>query len=107
MKLTTPLLLLMATVFSTSCGQQNNTDRTGANSSSTDTSGKATAVAASNKADSRGIVVTSSAFAEGGTIPTKYTCDGEDISPPVSWSNIPPDAKSIALICDDPDAPKG
>jgi len=53
------------------------------------------------------IRVISSAFAEGQPIPAKYTCDGEDISPPLNWSNIPQATKSLALICDDPDAPVG
>ena len=49
----------------------------------------------------------SSAFTEGSAIPSKYTCDGQDISPPLKWSSVPPGAKSLALICDDPDAPGG
>ncbi|HUV30512.1 MAG TPA: YbhB/YbcL family Raf kinase inhibitor-like protein [Acidobacteriota bacterium] len=53
------------------------------------------------------IIVTSAAFEEGGMIPREYTCDGADISPPLSWSGVPPAAKSMALICDDPDAPAG
>jgi Raf kinase inhibitor-like YbhB/YbcL family protein len=53
------------------------------------------------------IKVTSSAFEEGGMIPAKYTCDGQDISPPLQWRGIPEGAKSIALINDDPDAPMG
>ncbi len=51
------------------------------------------------------IRITSTAFEEGGAIPRKYTCDGSDISPPLTWSSIPSGTKSIALICDDPDAP--
>jgi Raf kinase inhibitor-like YbhB/YbcL family protein len=51
--------------------------------------------------------LTSSAFNEGQPIPMKYTCDGEDISPPLTWRGIPETANSIALICDDPDAPSG
>lgn len=47
----------------------------------------------------------SSAFADGGRIPSRYTCDGDDISPPLSWSGIPANAKSLVLIVDDPDAP--
>jgi len=47
------------------------------------------------------------AFTEGAPIPAKYTCDGDDISPPLKWSGVPQGAKSIALICDDPDAPVG
>jgi Raf kinase inhibitor-like YbhB/YbcL family protein len=49
----------------------------------------------------------SSAFATGGMIPTKYTCDGPDVSPPLNWSDVPAAAKSLALIADDPDAPMG
>jgi hypothetical protein len=49
--------------------------------------------------------VQSSAFSEGGAIPRQYTCDGRDLSPPLSFSGLPPEAKSLALICDDPDAP--
>ena len=53
------------------------------------------------------IQVTSTAFAEGELIPKVYTCEGKDISPPISWANLPEGTKSIALICDDPDAPMG
>ncbi len=49
----------------------------------------------------------SSAFAAGGMIPKKHTCDGPDVSPPLSWSDVPAGAKSLALIADDPDAPMG
>lgn len=49
--------------------------------------------------------ITSSAFKNSGVIPKKYTCEGEDVSPPLSWSNMPKNTKSFALICDDPDAP--
>ncbi len=44
-------------------------------------------------------------FAHEGPIPTKYTCEGEDVSPPLSWKGVPEDAESLALIVDDPDAP--
>jgi len=47
----------------------------------------------------------SSAFEEGGAIPKKYTCEGQDISPPLAWSGVPQSAKSLVLIVDDPDAP--
>jgi len=53
------------------------------------------------------IKLRSPAFKEGEMIPKKYTCDGEDISPPLFWEGIPEEAKSLALICDDPDAPMG
>jgi Raf kinase inhibitor-like YbhB/YbcL family protein len=51
------------------------------------------------------IKVTSTALQDGGMIPSKYTCDGENISPPLEWSGAPTTTKSFALICDDPDAP--
>ncbi len=51
--------------------------------------------------------LTSSAFSEGSMIPRKYTCDGDDVSPPLKWADVPPQARSLALICDDPDAPAG
>jgi Raf kinase inhibitor-like YbhB/YbcL family protein len=53
------------------------------------------------------ILVSSPAFVEEGFIPAKYTCDGDDISPPLKWSRPPLNTRSIALICEDPDAPIG
>jgi len=53
------------------------------------------------------IKITSSAFADGGLIPVKYTCDDADVSPPLQWDAVPEGTKSVALICDDPDAPMG
>lgn len=53
------------------------------------------------------LLVTSTAFQQGQPIPAKYTCSGADVSPPLAIGNIPPNAKCLALICDDPDAPKG
>ncbi len=49
--------------------------------------------------------ITSPAFAAHGDIPSKYTCDGEDVSPPLLWSGIPEGTESLALIMEDPDAP--
>jgi Raf kinase inhibitor-like YbhB/YbcL family protein len=51
--------------------------------------------------------ITSSAFQEGGTIPSKFTCDGADTSPPLHVGQVPATAKSLVLIVDDPDAPVG
>jgi Raf kinase inhibitor-like YbhB/YbcL family protein len=59
------------------------------------------------KAEGGTMELTSSAFDEGGMIPSKYTCDGVDVSPPLSWGSLPDGTKSFALICDDPDAPVG
>jgi Raf kinase inhibitor-like YbhB/YbcL family protein len=51
--------------------------------------------------------LTSSAFHESDFIPAKYTGDGADVSPPLKWTQPPAETKSLALICDDPDAPMG
>ena len=50
--------------------------------------------------------LTSAAFAANGSIPRKYTGEGEDVSPPLSWSHVPAGTKELAVICDDPDAPQ-
>lgn len=49
--------------------------------------------------------ITSPAFADGAEIPQVYTCEGRDISPPLSWTGVPPGTRSLVLIVDDPDAP--
>ncbi|OIO88835.1 MAG: phosphatidylethanolamine-binding protein [Anaerolineae bacterium CG2_30_64_16] len=51
--------------------------------------------------------LTSSAFGAGDMIPRRYTCDGDDLSPPLAWTGTPAGARALALICDDPDAPVG
>ena len=51
--------------------------------------------------------VTSSAFNEGEMIPQRHSFNDENISPPIAWSKVPDGTKSIAVICDDPDAPRG
>ena len=49
--------------------------------------------------------ITSSVFQPGGSIPSRHTCEGQDVSPPLSWSGAPANTKTFALIVDDPDAP--
>ncbi len=56
---------------------------------------------------SRTFILLSTAFENEEKIPRKYTCDGEDLSPPLTWSGAPPGTQSYALIVYDPDAPKG
>ena len=51
------------------------------------------------------MILTSPAFKQDGQIPSKYTCEGEDISPPLAWDGVPEGTKSLVLIIDDPDAP--
>jgi len=53
------------------------------------------------------LTVSSKVFQEGGKIPAKYTCDGQDVSPPLAWSEPPVGTESFALIMNDPDAPGG
>jgi Raf kinase inhibitor-like YbhB/YbcL family protein len=53
------------------------------------------------------IKLTSAAFKDGEPIPRPYTCDGVNISPPLEWSGVPRTAKTIAIFCEDPDAPGG
>jgi len=55
--------------------------------------------------ESGGMQLASPAFGHNEPIPPKYTVDGQNVSPPLSWSNVPSEAKELALICDDPDAP--
>ena len=56
---------------------------------------------------SGGLTLTSTAFGAGQPIPKRYTCDGENVSPPLAWSGTPAGTKSFVLIVDDPDAPGG
>ena len=58
-----------------------------------------------NKPD--GLIISSSAFENEGIIPPKYTCDGEEINPPLHVENIPEGTQTLAIIVEDPDAPKG
>jgi Raf kinase inhibitor-like YbhB/YbcL family protein len=51
------------------------------------------------------LVLKSDAFVDGGQIPSRYTCEGEDISPPLAWEGLPEGTQSLVLIVDDPDAP--
>jgi Raf kinase inhibitor-like YbhB/YbcL family protein len=48
----------------------------------------------------------SSAFQTGKAIPSRYTCDGEDVSPPLEWAGVPAETQSLALLCDDPNSAK-
>lgn len=58
-------------------------------------------------ADFKELKVTSTAFPEDGLIPSLYTCDGRNISPPLAIDHIPEEARSLVLVMEDPDAPRG
>jgi Raf kinase inhibitor-like YbhB/YbcL family protein len=53
------------------------------------------------------LTLTSSAFRDGEPIPVIHSCDGEDLSPQLAWTGAPVETRTFALICDDPDAPRG
>lgn len=53
------------------------------------------------------LTLRSTAFQQGGDIPRKYTCDGDNKSPPFAWSGVPEGTRSFLLVCHDPDAPSG
>jgi len=53
------------------------------------------------------VQLSSSAFSGGSAIPRRFTCDGENLSPPLDWEAAPPKTRSFVLLCDDPDAPAG
>ena len=57
------------------------------------------------RSNTMSLTITSSAFQQGGSIPARYTCEGQDVSPPLAWSGAPANTKTFALIVDDPDAP--
>jgi len=60
---------------------------------------------AAAEVDAMGLTLTSPAFREAQAIPSVYTCEGRDLSPPLAWTDPPAGTTSLALICDDPDAP--
>src|SRR5437773_11296820 len=60
-----------------------------------------------SRENNSGLRVRSVAFSHGGHIPPKYTCEGENVNPPLEISDLPENTKSLALIVEDPDAPRG
>jgi Raf kinase inhibitor-like YbhB/YbcL family protein len=84
-----PLVLALAILGLGGCGKRDNSSTT------------------SSEGASMKVHLTSAAFQEGQTIPRQYTADGKDISPPLQWDEPPQGTQSWALICDDPDAPRG
>src|SRR5206468_8417613 len=78
-----------------------------ASSSAACKSGATAAAAGVEVGDAAAFSLTSPAFAAGALIPKTFTCDADDVSPPLAWSGAPSTTKSWALVADDPDAPNG
>ncbi|HYU54507.1 MAG TPA: YbhB/YbcL family Raf kinase inhibitor-like protein [Gemmatimonadaceae bacterium] len=79
--------------------------REASTTSDTSSTSPATAAITDTGSNAMALKITSSAFQPNGSIPSQYTCEGKDISPPLTWSAAAGNAKSFALIVDDPDAP--
>jgi Raf kinase inhibitor-like YbhB/YbcL family protein len=90
------------------CGGDDD-DTTGAASNATTSTSTDAAAATSTPAsdDAAGAFTLTSVFADGDAIPTRFTCDGENVSPPLRWSNVPAGATQLALIFVDKDGPGG
>src|SRR5437660_9545733 len=73
--------------------------------SSTPLASGSAATDTASRSNAMTLKITSSAFQQGGSIPAKYTCEGQDVSPPLAWAGALGSARSIAMIVDDPDAP--
>lgn len=103
------LALMLALLFVAACGDDDAGDNE-ATATAPATSASATSAPATGEtADAREsgtLVVTSTAFDEGGTIPAEYTCTGANTAPPLAWTGAPEGTASFAIIVDDPDAPR-
>jgi|SRR5947209_3735700 len=97
------LCVLLGCLLFASCKNSNQSNFNKGNSNSN----QSNAQASPGNVEVKKMEIKSSAFQEGGMIPKQYTCDGQNISPPLEWSDVSPGAKSLALIADDPDAPSG
>ncbi len=84
------------------CGNAKNQDQSRNENEEDEMTTSGTPVATTGK-----FTIRSTAFNEGEMIPSNYTCDGQDFSPPLEWQSAPSNARSLALIADDPDAPMG
>jgi Raf kinase inhibitor-like YbhB/YbcL family protein len=106
--LRTPLITLTAAVSLAAFGCNNNRDVTDSLiESNTETGPEMTAGLSDPAPTPATIALSSPAFRDGGALPTRFTCDGRDVSPPLSWTDVPEGARSLVLVVSDPDAPRG
>ncbi len=100
LKIAVVTLLFALAATAAACGGDDDGDSSGTDKTpATDGSGGIDAGEGAGKME-----VTSTAFQDGETIPEEYSCDGDDVPPPVSWTGVPDDARSLVLVMDDPDA---
>ena len=104
MRLTTGIATILTLWLLAACGRQPRTEQ-GSGADTTDTT--MTSKIDGGRNEGASLTVASDAFGSKGRIPAEFTCDGEDISPPLRWSGVQAGARSIAIICEDPDAPRG
>jgi Raf kinase inhibitor-like YbhB/YbcL family protein len=57
--------------------------------------------------ETKKLALSSPAFRDGEVVPVRHTCDGDDLSPALAWTGVPVETRTFALVCDDPDAPRG
>src|SRR5438094_9068582 len=91
--------LALLILFAVGCKREAST------TSDTSSTSAATGAITDTGSNAMALKITSSAFQPNGSIPSQYTCEGKDISPPLAWSGAAGNAKSFAMIVDDPDAP--
>jgi Raf kinase inhibitor-like YbhB/YbcL family protein len=99
-----PIVVALCVAALVACGGDDDDTNNASPTSSTSSNGPA---ATTNTTRAAELTLTSSAFADGEPIPTAYTCDGDNVSPPLAWSGVPDGVQELALIMDDPDAPSG